>query len=264
MIVNTDSMQVYDVLRVLTARPSPEEIRRAPHHLYGHVSPLGPYSVGMWLADVESLMRDGAFEGRVPIFVGGTGLYFRALLQGLAALPEIPPEIRESLRAELLDQGPIPLFRRLAELDAAGAALLKPADGHRIVRALEVIQATGRPLRHWQAQPVSGLVDGSSASHFVVEPSRSVLHARIDRRFDRMIAEGARDEVRAVAALGLSPELPAAKAIGLRELLAADRGDLGIEAAVEQAKAATRQYAKRQSTWFRTQFGEQWQRVEAL
>nr|WP_289852428.1 tRNA (adenosine(37)-N6)-dimethylallyltransferase MiaA [Mesorhizobium liriopis] len=264
LIVNADSMQVYDVLRVLTARPSLDEIERVPHQLYGHVSPAETYSVGMWLRDVERLSQNGAFEDRMPIFVGGTGLYFRALLQGLAVLPDIPSEIREHLRQELLDGGALPLHRRLAELDAEGAASLRAADGHRIVRALEVLEATGKPLRYWQGQPVSGVVDQTSVRCLVIEPERAVLHARINERFDRMMDEGAREEVRAIQAMSLSSKLPVMKAIGLRELIAVEQGRLELSTAVEQAKAATRQYAKRQSTWFRTQFGDQWQRVQAF
>ncbi len=263
-VVNADSMQVYDVLRILTARPGDDELSRAPHLLYGHVSPATAYSVGAWLDDVQALHEAKAFRAAPPIFVGGTGLYFRALTQGLAALPTIPAETRERWRARMAEEGPTALHRMLAARDPLGAVQLSPGDSQRIVRALEVLEATGRPLREWQAGPGTPLVDMQSARCFVLEPDRRTLHERIDARFDAMMDHGARDEALAVDAMALDASLPATKAIGLRELLAAERGELDRPEAVLRAKAATRQYAKRQSTWFRHQFGPEWTRVPDL
>ena len=261
IIVNADSMQVYDILRVLTARPPDEDLVRATHRLYGHVPPSDPYSTGAWLRDVAALRETGAFDGRTPIFVGGTGLYFRALTEGLAAMPDIPPAIRARWRARLAEEGAGRLHRELAEQDAATAATLQSADGQRIVRALEVLEASGRSIRDWQRETGSPSVDAASARMIVMAPERAALVNRIDTRLEKMMEEGALDEVRQLAALDLPPSMPATKAIGFRELQAVLEGKSTPAEAVERAKIATRQYAKRQSTWFRTQFGMQWQRV---
>jgi tRNA dimethylallyltransferase len=261
IIVNADSMQVYDILRVLTARPSDEDLARAPHRLYGHVPPNEPYSAGAWLRDVTALRDAGEFDGRTPIFVGGTGLYFRALTEGLADMPDIPPAIRARWRDRLAAEGADLLHRELAKRDAAAAAALEPADGQRIVRALEVLEASGRSIRDWRRETGTPPVDAASTRMVVLTPERTDLVNRIDMRLERMMEEGALDEVRRLAALGLHPSLPATKAIGFRELRAVQEGKSTPAEAVERAKIATRQYAKRQSTWFRTQFGTQWQRI---
>jgi tRNA dimethylallyltransferase len=262
-IVNTDSMQAYSVLRVLTARPSEQEMRGVPHLLFGHVHPSRAYSTGAWLRDVKRLREEGAFEGAIPIFVGGTGLYFRALVEGLSEMPVIPDVVRQRWRYELGEQGPDRLHRILMREDAGAALALRPSDGQRIVRALEVLEASGRSILAWQAEKGRPLIDRASAHFFVIEPDRARLVARIDERFDGMIESGALDEVRALSALDLDPELPAAKAIGFRELEAALAGKSEFAEAIERAKIATRQYAKRQSTWFRNQFGSEWRRIVA-
>ncbi len=260
-IVNTDSMQVYSVLRTLTARPGADELQRAPHALYGHVHPSVAYSTGAWLRDVMALSGRGELDSGRPIFVGGTGLYFRALVGGISEMPEIPETVRERWRYELAQQGSTKLHRILMREDSAAAMALKPTDGQRIVRALEVLQASGRSILKWQQERGKPLIDVKSARLLVIEPDRADLVARIERRFDAMIANGAMEEARALGALGLDPSLPAMKAIGVRELLAASAGEMTLEAAIEQAKIATRQYAKRQATWFRHQLGPEWQRL---
>lgn len=260
-IVNTDSMQGYGVLDVLTARPTRADMERAPHHLYGHIAPSTPYSTGLWLRDVMALIDEGRLEGRRPIFVGGTGLYFRALAEGISEMPEIDPAVRERWRYRLKEEGPETLYRILRREDPAAAEILRATDGQRIARALEVLDSSGRSILAWQAVKGRPLIDAASATMIVVEPERSDLVARIDARFDRMLELGALDEVREMARLRLDDALPAMKAIGLRELMAADAGETSFPQAIERAKIATRQYAKRQSTWFRNQFGPEWLRV---
>jgi tRNA dimethylallyltransferase len=260
-IVNADSMQVYSVLNVLTARPSAEEMRRAPHLLYGHVHPSVAYSTGAWLRDVISLIDSGKLSDVRPIFAGGTGLYFRALEEGISEMPDIPKPIRERWRYELAEKGADKLHRILMREDPLVAMTLRAGDGQRIVRALEVLEASGRSIRHWQAERGRPLIDRESARFIVIEPDRAELVARIDRRFDGMIEAGALEEVKALAALKLDPQLPAMKAIGVRELQAAMSGEISMAEAIERAKIATRQYAKRQSTWFRHQLGSHWQRL---
>lgn len=260
-IVNADSMQVYSVLDVLTARPRGADLARAPHRLYGHVHPGTAYSTGAWLRDVGGIAVE--LERRPAIFTGGTGLYFRALTEGLSEMPAVSAAIRERWRERLATEGPDALHRLLGERDPEGAASLRPTDGQRIVRALEVLEASGRSIRAWQAERGRPIIDRATARFFVVEPDRADLVRRIEDRFDRMVEDGVLDEVRAFTALGLDPSLPATKAIGLRELGAALSGQIGLREAIDRAKAATRQYAKRQSTWFRHQLGPEWRRLRS-
>lgn len=261
-IVNADSMQVYSVLRVLTARPGEAERAKVSHHLYGHVPPDRRYSTGAWLRDVEALPWQSDGRPKRYIFTGGTGLYFRALTEGLSEMPPVAAEIRDKWRERLLDEGPEALHRVLREKDAESGDRIRPADGQRIVRALEILEATGHPIGSWQSRPGRPLVDRNSVQLFVIDPDRAALHARIEGRFDRMLEEGAIDEVRRLLDLGLDPALPAMKAIGVPELGAFLRGEVSREEAVARAKAATRQYAKRQATWFRTQFGPEWRKIQ--
>lgn len=261
VIVNTDSMQGYSVLDVLTARPTASEQARVPHLLYGHVHPATPYSTGAWLRDVTRLIDEGAFSARRPIFVGGTGLYFRALAEGISEMPEIPTAVRERWRYELAEHGSAKLHRILMREDSAVAMTLRPTDSQRIVRALEVLEASGRSILAWQAARGRPLIDRDTARFFVIEPERAALVERIEARFDRMLDNGALDEVRDLAALDLDPALPAVKAIGVRELWSAVAGDMSFDEAIQRAKIATRQYAKRQATWFRHQLGPEWRRL---
>lgn len=257
-IVNTDSMQVYDVLDLLTARPGKADLASAEHHLYGHIAPSISYSTGRWLDDVTDLLSQPATKNRTPIFVGGTGLYFRALLGGLSQMPAVPVDTRAYWRGRMETDGPELLHQILRERDPDMAATLKPFDSQRIVRALEVFEGTGKSLLMWQRTKGRALVDDDSARKIVLLPDRAWLAERIARRFALMWDNGAIDEVKALLALDLDPALPAMKAIGVREITAFLQGSMSREEAVERSVIATRQYAKRQSTWFRNQLDHRW------
>ena len=249
VIINADALQVYADLRILTARPTITEERLTPHRLYGHVSGAESYSVGHWLKDASREIESCWAAERLPIVTGGTGLFFKALENGLAEVPAIAAGVRLHWRGFAGD-----LYGELARRDPEGAALLQPNDRQRLIRALEVIEGTGQPLRTWQKQSVSPLADAVAERHFVDVP-RAELHARAEARFDEMMSAGALDEVRAIA--HLDPMLPMMKAIGVPELCAHLRGEIDLETAITHAKAATRQYIKRQSTWWRGQ-GKGW------
>lgn len=251
VIINADSMQVYRELRILTARPSPDEEARLPHALYGFVPASEAYSAGRFVADVADALATARQAGRRAVIVGGTGLYFKALLEGLSPIPAIEAEIREHWRAEAERRGAADLHRDLAARDARMAERLASSDTQRIVRALEVIEQTGRSLADWQQVRGAPVIDEAQAVRLLVTLDREDLHARAGARFDRMIASGALDEVRALEALQLNPDLPAMRAIGVRPLLAVIRGECSLEAAAEAAKAETRQYIKRQETWIK-------------
>ena len=253
IIINADSMQIYRDLRIITARPTPAEESRVPHRLYGHVDAAATYSVGHWINDVARVLDDVAARGALPILVGGTGLYFKALTHGLAAVPPIPTQVRAAVRARLAIEGAAALHADLARRDPAGAATLKVGDGVRIVRALEVIEATGRPLSAWHRDGMAPLVDPSRAIKIFLTPDRSELKARIGARFDAMMAAGALNEVRALDARALDPLQPALKAHGVPWLRRALAGEMPLVEAVEAAKRDTWRYTKRQFTWFRHQ-----------
>ena len=258
-IINCDSMQIYSVLHVLTARPSAAEMQTVPHHLYGHVHPSQPYSTGRWLTDVAGLFEAGTHDGRRPVFVGGN----RALFPGTAGRPvtnaeDFPILCAPRLRAKLSEAGSARLHGILAEKDPAAAASINPGDPQRVLRALEVYEASGRSILEWQKERTPPLVDASSAEKHLLLPDRAVLHQRLEQRLDRMIDLGALAEVAALRRLNLDPALPAMKAIGVPQLLAAADGSVELEVAVENAKTATRQYAKRQMTWFRNQLDDSW------
>ncbi|MGR6469002.1 tRNA (adenosine(37)-N6)-dimethylallyltransferase MiaA [Rhizobium sp. PAMB 3182] len=260
VVINADSMQVYDTLSVLTARPSTADMEGVEHCLYGHVPAGAAYSTGAWLREAEALLSRLKAEGRLPVFAGGTGLYFKALTGGLSDMPDIPEAVRAQWRGRLTTEGPEALHAELQLRDAEGAATLNPQDGQRIVRALEVLEAAGRPIREFQGRTGPVIIDPARALKIVIDPDRKVLHERINRRFEAMLEQGAADEVRALMALNLSPQMPVMKAIGVRELAAMLAGDLTRAQAAEQASAATRQYAKRQMTWFRNQMDDSWER----
>ncbi len=260
-IVNADAMQVYDALRVVTARPGGAEEARALHFLYGHVPAAIRYSVGAWLADVEPVLHEAERAAALAIVVGGTGLYFKALTEGIAAIPAIPKEIRAHWAERLREEGADRLHAVLAARDSASAAAIRPSDPQRILRALEVLDATGRSLDGWRKEPPTGrLAPFDATARFVLETERPELHRRIAERFDRMVGAGALKEVEALLAQRLDPELPAMKAIGVRSFAAHLRGEVSLEAAVATAKTETRRYAKRQMTWFRNQMPD-WPRL---
>ncbi|CDZ61529.1 tRNA (adenosine(37)-N6)-dimethylallyltransferase MiaA [Neorhizobium galegae] len=261
VVINADSMQVYDTLRVLTARPAEDEMDGVPHLLYGHVPATRAYSTGEWLRDVAALLPELAREGRLPVFVGGTGLYFKALTGGLSDMPEISQEIRCEVRLRLKEEGPEALHAELSARDAAVAASLEPKDGQRIVRALEVLAETGRSIAEFQGRQGPMVIDPSRAKKLVVLPDRKLLHERIDRRFETMLESGAVDEVRALLALGPAPDLPVMKAIGVAQIAEMRENRMSREEVIERGSALTRQYAKRQMTWFRNQMDESWERL---
>jgi tRNA dimethylallyltransferase len=254
-IVNTDSMQVYRETRILTARPSAADEARAPHLLYGHVSVREPYSVGRYQEDAARALS----AARPLIFTGGTGLYFAALTEGLADIPSVPADIREAVRARREDIGADAFHAELITRDPNSAAL-RPGDTQRTLRAMEVLEATGEPLSTWQKQAGKPVLAGLNLARFVISPPRPVLRARIDARFDAMLKAGAMEEAASLG--GLTQSLPAAKILGLRELLAVRAGTMDLDTAATLAKTATAQYAKRQVTWFRRRMAD-WHWLEA-
>ncbi|WP_137043788.1 tRNA (adenosine(37)-N6)-dimethylallyltransferase MiaA [Pseudolabrys sp. FHR47] len=252
-IVNADSMQVYAGLRVITARPTAEEEARAQHMLYGHVDAAESYSTGQWLREVTQVLDDIAAAGRVPIVVGGTGLYFKVLTEGIAAVPAIPAEIRESVRERLARDGVSSLYTELTALDPVTAARLMPLDRSRIARALEVVLATGRSISDWHGEGTAPLLPPERAVKIFVTLERTQLVSRIEARFAAMMQAGALDEVRALAARDLDPLLPAMKAHGVPWLIRHLKGEIPLDEAVAGSIMDTRRYAKRQHTWFRGQ-----------
>ncbi|HUF55426.1 MAG TPA: tRNA (adenosine(37)-N6)-dimethylallyltransferase MiaA [Thermohalobaculum sp.] len=259
-VVNADSQQVYRDWRVLTARPTAADEARAPHRLYGHVPLDADHSVGRWLAEVEAVLAECAESGLPPILAGGTGLYFRALTRGLAPVPPVPAEARAEAEATLARLGRQRFADALAARDPATAATLDAANPARLVRAWEVLEATGRPLAHWQSETPPPIVDPGRAVRLVLDPPRAWLAERIGRRLEGMVAEGALDEVAAATARGLPWSAPGMKALGARDLARHLAGDCTLDEALAAAAAATRRYAKRQATWARGQMPD-WPRV---
>ena len=253
LVVNADSMQVYRDLRTLTARPSEAEEREAPHRLFGAIDGAENFSVGRWLNAAKTILDENADRPGPLLFVGGTGLYFRALTQGLSDIPHVPEAVRAAVRAEAESEATAALHARLAERDPLTAARLRPSDRQRILRALEVVAATGRPLAAFQgAREAPPLAAGQWAGLFLA-PDRAALNARIDARFEMMLREGALEEAAALMARGLDPALPVMRAHGAPHLMAHLRGEMALAEAAERAKRDTRQYAKRQFTWARRQ-----------
>jgi tRNA dimethylallyltransferase len=253
VVINTDSMQVYRDLRVITARPTPAEEARVPHRLYGHVDAAVNFSAGAWVMDAAKVLAEARAQNLQPIFVGGTGLYFKALTRGLSAVPPIPSEVRESVRARLERNGVEALHAELAKRDPASAERLKPRDRTRIARALEVVEATGRTLPDWHREGLPPLLPPGEFSALFLAPERDQLYARTDARFDAMLEAGALEEVAALATRQLDPLLPAMKAHGVPALIRYLSGEITREEAAEIGRADTRHYAKRQFTWFRHQ-----------
>jgi tRNA dimethylallyltransferase len=264
VVINTDSMQVYRDLRIITARPTGEEEARVPHRLYGHVDAAVNFSAGAWVADAAIVLAEARAEKRLPIFVGGSGLYFKALTRGLSAVPPIPAEVRDSVRAKLERDGVEALHAELVRRDSVAAERLKPRDRTRVARALEVVEATGRSLTDWHRDGLPPLLPRSEFSALFLAPEREQLYARIDARFDAMLGAGALEEVAALAARKLDPLLPAMKAHGVPALIRHIEGEISIEEAAVIGRADTRHYAKRQFTWFRHQLPEfEWVALEA-
>jgi len=273
-IINADYMQLYRDLQVLTARPSREETVLAPHHLFGVADAADGWSVGRWLDAARAELADIARWRRPAIVVGGTGLYFRALTQGLAEIPPVPREVTQRLEVEAGVAGELALRPRLARLDPESEARIERGDRQRLLRALAVAEHTGRPLSAWQRDTTPALAEGEWRG-VVIEPPREALYAACDARLVAMFGAGAIEEVRALAARGLDPTLPAMKAVGVREIIDHLEGHATREEALGRAQQATRQFAKRQLTWFRNQTPdwprfptldseEQWRQLRAL
>lgn len=252
VIVNADSMQIYRDLRILTARPTEADEAAVPHRLYGVADAADGWSVGRWLRAVTDVLGELKAEGRTAIVTGGTGLYFLALTRGLADIPAVPDSARAAAAARFDAEGEADVRRVLAAGDPAAEARIAPGDRQRLVRALSVLEATGRALSDWTADTRSVLAEGEFEA-VVLEPDRAALYARCDARLDRMVEHGVLAEVRALMEKGLNPSLPALKSTGFREFAAHLRGEAALDAAMEAARRETRRFAKRQMTWFRNQ-----------
>ena len=253
VVVNADSMQVYRDLRIITARPTPEEEAEAPHRLFGHVDAAVNHSVGEWMREVGPLL-DGIWrDGLLPIVTGGTGLYFRALTEGLSQIPAVPEAVRAAIRAASEGVPAETLHDDLRIRDPATAATLRPTDRQRIVRALEVFAATGRPLVSFHGERAGRVLPLADAVAVFLSPEREAVYSRIDARFDAMMSLGALQEVSELARRDLDPALPCMRAHGVPWLIRAIHGEMALPEAIERAKLDTRHYAKRQFTWFRHQ-----------
>lgn len=259
-IVNADAIQLYTDLEILTARPGAYDLARAPHALYGVADGADAWSVGRWLRAATALLEEAADSDAPLIFVGGTGLYFRALTRGLAEAPPTDPQMRDDLLADYDRVGEAEIRAQLAALDPAAATRIAPNDRQRLVRALGVALATGRSLSDWQADTVP-LLTQDRWRGVVVAPDRGRLHARIDARVEQMVRDGVTAEVARLAARALAPELPVMKAVGFREFAAHVQGACPLDQSIRDTQTATRQYAKRQMTWFRNQSPD-WPRIE--
>lgn len=256
VVVNADSMQVYGDLRTITARPTPEEEAAVPHRLFGHVDGAVNYSVGRYVEDAGRVLAELRLQGALPVFAGGTGMYFKALLRGLSEIPPVPGDVREAVRAQAQGLTPGELHARLSAQDPETAARLRPSDPQRILRALEVFAATGRPLASFHSARSAPLLDPARCRAVFLAPERETLKARIDARFRDMMAAGALDEVRQLAARDLDPALPVMRAHGVPGLIDHLRDACSLEEAIARGQRDTRAYSKRQFTFVRHQLPE--------
>ena len=266
VIINADSMQVYKGLRTLTACPSEADERAAPHKLYRFLEPAIPCSAVFW-AEKAMVEIEAAWSAELmPIVIGGTGMYFKILLEGIAAIPAIDPALRSAVRDECKQFGSEKLHNELLLGDPVTAARLAPGDSQRISRAIEVLRATGKPLSEWHRKNAPGLMQEADRSgligKFVISPERDQLYERCNKRFDMMLNAGVENEVRDLVALDLDPALPVMRALGVPSLMAMIKGEAEAAEAIEEAKMQTRRFAKRQMTWFRNQFTD-WKRLSA-
>jgi len=256
VVINSDSMQVYAELRIITARPSAEDEAHAPHELYGVMPAAERCSAGRWRELAVGAIEEAWAESKLPILVGGTGLYIKALLEGLSEIPEVPDGLRQEVIALHEALGPEAFHARVAEVDPEAAARLPSGDRQRLIRAYEVFLATGTPLTQWH-QTAPATPDLAADTYTILlDPPRDELYARCDARLEQMLAKGALEEVGALMALSLDPSLPAMKALGVPEFIAHLNGEKELEPALAAAQQSTRNFAKRQNTWFRNQFGK--------
>ncbi|WP_262296699.1 tRNA (adenosine(37)-N6)-dimethylallyltransferase MiaA [Microvirga sesbaniae] len=260
VVINADSMQVYRDLRIITARPTPDEEAQAPHRLYGHVDAAVNFSVGRYVADAVAALREAGGR-KLPILVGGTGLYFKALTEGLSDMPAVPDAVREQVRRDSEGMETPDLHRLLSERDPETARTLRPSDRLRVQRALEIFAATGRPLVSFHGDRQPGPLSDGPVLKLFLAPDRDELRRRIDARFVTMMDQGALEEVRALGERDLDPMLPAMRAHGVPGLLAYLRGEITLDEAIARGQGDTRRYAKRQFTWFRHQLPD-WRWVE--
>lgn len=253
VVINADSMQVYRDLQIITARPTAEEMGEVPHRLYGHVDGAVNHSAAAYVAETASLLAELEREGALPVLVGGTGLYFKALTEGLSEIPPVPDGVRAEFRSWALPRETAELHAELARKDPEMAARLRPSDRLRVMRALEVLIATGRSLASFQGARQPGPLAGRGLLRFFLTPERELIRARIDARFEAMMARGALDEVAALRERRLDPLLPVMRAHGVPGLIAHLEGRAPLAEAIARGQADTRAYAKRQVTWFRHQ-----------
>ncbi len=259
VVINADSAQVYRDLRLVTARPSSQDEARAPHRLYGTRDGADACSAADWATDAKAAIAEAHSAGRLPILAGGTGLYIRTLIDGIAPVPEIDQAVRKKVRAMPVGEAHAALVRE----DREAAARIRPSDRTRTARALEVVRSTGRPLTDWQAEKVGGIGAKVALAPLILLPPRAWLHRRCDERFEKIFSDEGIEEVNSLLGRRLPALAPVMRAIGVREIAAFLHGDLDREAALDAGKAATRQYAKRQYTWFRRQPPESWPRFAA-
>jgi tRNA dimethylallyltransferase len=258
VVINADSAQVYADLRILSARPSAEDEARVPHRLFGHVDGADEYSAARWAAEARAAVAEAHAHGLLPVLVGGTGMYLRTLIEGIAPVPEIDAAVRAHVRAMPVAEA----HAELARSDPEGAARLHPTDTSRVARALEVVRSSGHPLAHWQAERIGGIGASVALTAAVMLPDRAWLTARCDQRFEAMLEAGAIEEVRTLSTrTDVSPGAPVRRAIGVSEISEWLSGHIDRDEAVRRAQAATRQYAKRQYTWFRRQPPGAWERT---
>jgi tRNA dimethylallyltransferase len=256
VVINADSAQVYSDLRVLSARPTEAEMRGIEHRLFGEWDGAEPCSAADWAARAKREIEDSHLAGVLPILVGGTGLYIRTLLDGIAPVPPIKPAVREAVRALSVEDA----YAALQQEDPARARALNPSDSNRIARALEVVRSTGKPLSHWQRQRVGGIGEAIDLQPLILLPPREALYERCDARFERMLENGAVEEVETLLGRKLDPALPVMRAIGVSDIASLLRGERSREEVCARGKQATRNYAKRQYTWFRRQPPQEWPR----
>ena len=264
VILNADSMQVYRELHIISARPSADDEALMPHKLYGFVSASEVYNTGRWLNDIAAELK-ALPEKALPIIVGGTGLYFKALTEGFAVMPLVPNDVRAELRDQLEREGAAALHASLATLDPQTAETLKPLDSQRILRALEVVKVSGRSIREYQSEAHSNpLLNAAECKKIIALPDRAALYQRIEERFDSMVAAGGLEEVEALQLLNLDISLPAMKAIGVPQFIDHLSGKCSIAEAIDNAKQESRRYAKRQMTWMRNQMDDNWERIDTF
>ncbi|AGA64631.1 tRNA delta(2)-isopentenylpyrophosphate transferase [Liberibacter crescens BT-1] len=263
-IINADSMQVYDIIQILTSRPSIQDMRGIPHHLYGHIFPGDSYSTGEWLRCAKKMIFDIQKRGHLPVVVGGTGLYFRALTGNFSEMPDVPDSIRKIVREWLHQYGTEALYSKLASIDFPASQKIKSRDGQRIARALEIFMSSGKSITQFWEQSKEQSMSSLSPLKLLILPERDELNKNIKHRFKYMMDNGAVEEVQKLVNFELSSDLPAMKAIGVRDIILMLKNEISYEQTLERGVIATRQYAKRQITWFRNQLDKSWQRIPSL